>query len=119
MPTVKGLLHQIAGDADFQFVRVNATADNDNTIVSGVPGKKLRVISYALVVSAAGTITIQDTQSTPVVFAQFPLAANGGVSFAGGLQAPAFETAAGKGIEINNPAGVDTLGHLTYIEIPA
>jgi hypothetical protein len=119
MPTVKGLLHQVAGDADFKFVQINATQDNDNTIVAGVAGKKLRVISYALVVSAAGTITIQDTQTTPAVFAQFPLAANGGVSYAGGLQAPAFETAAGKGIEINNPVGVDTLGHLTYIEVPA
>jgi hypothetical protein len=100
-----------------KFVRVNATADGDNTVISAVGGKKLRVLGYALVVTAAGTITIQDSAGSPAVLAQFPLAANGGVSYSGGLDAPAFETPSGNGLEINNPAGVDTLGHLTYIEI--
>lgn len=103
--------------AEPKFTRVNATADGDNVIAAGVAGKRLRVISYALVVSLAGTISLQDTAGTPVIFAQFPLAANGGISYAGGLDAPAFETSPGLGIEINNPVGVDTLGHITYLEI--
>lgn len=103
--------------AEPKFARVNATADGDNLIVAAVATKRLRVISYALVVSAAGTITIQDTAGAPVIFAQFPLAANGGISYAGGLDAPAFESGPGLGIEINNPVGVDTLGHITYVEV--
>lgn len=103
--------------AEPKFTRVNATADGDNLVIAAVVGKRLRVISYALAVSAAGTIAIQDTAGAPVIFAQFPLAANGGISYAGGLDAPAFETSPGLGIEINNPIGVDTLGHITYLEI--
>ena len=100
-----------------KFARVNATADGDNTIITGVGGKKLRVLGYALVASAAGIITIQDSAGTPAILAQFPLAANGGVSYAGGLECPAFETPTGNGLEISNPSGVDTLGHITYIEV--
>ena len=100
-----------------KFVRVNATSDGDNTVIAAVVGKKIRVIGYAIVASAAGTVTIQDSQGTPVIHASFPLAANGGVSYAGSIDAPAFETAEGFGVEISNGAGVDTLGHMTYIEV--
>lgn len=100
-----------------KYVRVNATADGDNTIVAAVAGKAIRVLGYVLVVSAAGEIALQDTAASPVVHASFVLAANGGVSYAGGLGAPALETASGTGLEINNPVGVDTKGHLTYVEV--
>jgi hypothetical protein len=100
-----------------KFARVNATADGDNTIIAAVAGKKLRVLGYALVATAAGTISVQDSAGSPAILAQFPLAANGGVSYGGGFDAPAFETPVGNGLEINNPAGVDTLGHLTYVEV--
>lgn len=103
--------------AEVKYARINATADGDNTVIAAVAGKALRVLGYALNVTAAGTISLQDTAGTPVVHAQFALAANGVVSYAGGLQAPAFETASGVGLEVNNPTGVDTLGHISYLEI--
>lgn len=115
--TVLDPLNDAGTAVPIKFVRVNATADGDNTIVAAVGGKKIRVLGYALTVTAAGTITVQNTQATPVLMAQFSLAAQGGVSYAGGLTAPAFETAVGTGVEINNPAGVDILGHLTYVEV--
>lgn len=99
-----------------KFARINATADGDNTVVAAVASKKIRVCGYALSVTAAGTISLQDTATTPAVHAQFSLAANGVVSYAGDCNAPAIETAAGEGVEVNNPTGVDTLGHLTYVE---
>lgn len=105
------------GRAEPKFVRVNAVADGDNVVIAAVAGKRIRVISYVLMATAAGTISIQDTAGTPVVLAQFPLAANSGVSYAGGLEAPAFETGPGLGVEINNPVGVDTLGHIAYLEV--
>jgi hypothetical protein len=102
---------------DVKYARVNATADGDNTVIAAVSGKALRVLGYQLATTAAGTITLQDSAGSPAVFASFPMAANGNISYAGGLQAPAFETASGVALEISNGAGVDTLGHITYVEI--
>lgn len=105
--------------ADVKFAKVDATADGDNTVIAAVTGKKIRVLGYVLTgVSTAGaTFTIQDTATTPVVHAKLSLPATGGVAYSGGLEAPAFETAAGTGVEINNPTGADALGHMVYLEI--
>jgi hypothetical protein len=100
-----------------KFVRINATSDGDNTIISGVTNKKIRVLGYALTVTTAATITIQDTAGSPNIFAQFSLAAQGGVSYSGGIMCPAFETLAGNGVEINVNTGQDCLGHMTYQEV--
>ena len=96
--------------------RINATADGNNTVIAAVANTQLLILGYALAVTLAGTITLQDTQGTPAVHASFPLATNGGISYAGESGAPAFEIAVGQGFVINNPAGVDTLGHVTYVE---
>lgn len=104
--------------ADVKYAVVNAAADGDNVIIAAVAGKSIRVLGYALTgaSTAGGTITLQDTAGTPVVHAKLAIANNGGVSYAGGLQAPAFQTAAGTGVEVNNPTGVDTFGHMVYVE---
>ena len=104
-------------DPVIKFIRVNATTDGDNTIISAVTGKKIRVLGYALTVTTAATITIQDTAGSPNIFAQFSLVAQGGVSYAGGLMCPAFESLVGNGIEINVAAGQDCLGHMSYLEV--
>jgi hypothetical protein len=114
---VNGLIDDNRAPITLKFARINATADGDNLVVAGVAGKKLRVLGISFAITAAGTITIQDTQGTPAIFAQYPLATNGGLSYGGGLDAPMFETGSGFGIEINNPAGVDTLGMLNYVEL--
>jgi hypothetical protein len=106
----------LVGDGTIKYVRVNATADGDNTVITAVTGKKIRVLGYVLVANAAGAVTLQDSTGTPVIFAVFDLAANGGVSYAGGIDCPAFETDVGKGVEVSNGAGVDTKGHITYVE---
>lgn len=100
-----------------KYARINATADGDNTVIAAVPGKQIRVLGYVITATAAGVITFQDSAASPVVFATHSLGINGGVSYAGGDDAPAFETAQGVGVEINNPAAVDTVGHLTYSEV--
>lgn len=100
-----------------KYAVVNAAADGDNTVIAAVASKKIRVLGYHLSVTAAGLIVLQDTAGTPVVHARHSLAANGTASYAGGHDAPAFETAAGEGVEISNPASVDTHGHITYIEV--
>lgn len=98
-----------------KFVRVNATADGANTVVTGVAGKTIFVLGYALNVNAAGVITIQDSAGSPAVAASFKFADAGGAAYAGGEDCPAFSVAKGLSLVISNAAGVDTLGHLTYI----
>lgn len=98
-----------------QFAAVAATVDGLNTVIAGVAGQRIRVLGYVLVIDVAGTIAVEDTGGP--VLAQFPLAANGGASYAGGVEAPAFQTAVGQGLAIRNPAGVDTLGHITYVVV--
>lgn len=106
----------VAGTATpIKFVRVNATADGDNTVVAGVASKKLRVLGYVLTVTAAGLVAVKS--STTTILAELSCDANGGASYAGGLYAPAFETAAGEALVVNTPVGVDAKGHVTYIEV--
>lgn len=103
---------------EIKHTSVNATADGDNAVIAAVAGKKIRVLGYTLTgAGVAGTATLQDTAGTPVVHGKLSLSTSGGVSYAGGLEAPAFETAAGTGVEVSNSTGLDTLGHMTYIEI--
>lgn len=100
-----------------KFVAVNATADGDNTIISGVTGKRIRVIGYVLTATGAGNILLQDTAGSPVIHGRIRVGTDGGgASYEGSVDTPAFETAIGTGVEINNPAGIDTLGHITYVE---
>ena len=102
-----------------QYVSVNATADGDNEIIAAVSGQQIRVLGYVLTATGVGNILVQNTAATPVVYGRIRSGGDGqGAAYAGNQEAPAFETAVGTGIEINNPAGVDTLGHMTYMEVP-
>lgn len=97
-----------------EFVRVNATADGANTVISGRSGEVIVVLGYSLTANAAGVVTLQDSTGTPVVFASFELLDSQPVAYAGGDSCPAFEVTAGKNFVISNAAGVDTLGHVTF-----
>lgn len=98
-----------------KFVRVNATADGANTIVAAQANKRYRILGFVLTTTAAGVI---DVRSGTTVLAQFQLPIAGLSTYMGGVDAPAFETGINEAININNPASVDTLGFLTYIEVP-
>lgn len=98
-----------------KFARVSAADDGDNTVITGTANKSIYVLGYALNANAAGVVTIQDSAGTPVVHASFELTDGGVVTYAGSEDAPAFKIAKGLNLEINNAAGVDALGHLTYI----
>ena len=98
-----------------KYAAVAATADGDNTVVAAVTGKKLRVVGYVLTSTGAGLIAIKGGTTT---LATLRVGADGGgASYAGGFDAPAFETAAGTALVVNNPAGIDTYGHISYVEV--
>lgn len=99
-----------------KFASVNATADGDNTVIALVASKKLRVLGYVVTCTGAGTIQFKTGGGG--VLGRLIASANGaGGSYAGGVDAPAFETVSGEALLLNNPAGVDTVGHLSYIEV--
>ena len=101
-----------------KYAAVAATADGDNLVVTGVSGKKLRVLGYVLTTTGAGLIKLQDGTATPNILANIRAGVDGGgASYAGGIDAPVGQTAVNVGIEVNCPAGVDVYGHLCYIEV--
>jgi hypothetical protein len=98
-----------------KFASVNATADGDNTIITGVGGKKLRILGYALMATGAGTLSLKSAGTT--VLGRVRASGDGaGAAYAGGVDAPACETATAEAFVLNNPTGVDTVGHVSYIE---
>lgn len=97
-----------------KFALVNATADGDNTILAAVASKKIRVLAYSLSVSLTGTITVKSAATEK---AKLSLTTGTPAPFAGSLYTPAFETGVNEALIVNNPAGVDTFGHITYIEV--
>jgi hypothetical protein len=99
-----------------KFASVNATVDGDNTAIAAVTGKKLRILGGVLTSTGAGTVQLKSGGAT--VLGRFISSSNGaGVSYAGGVDAPLAETAAAEAFVLNNPAGVDTVGMLSYIEL--
>jgi hypothetical protein len=102
------------GDGELKYVEVVATADGQNIVVAAAAGKRVKVVGFVLTVTAlAQQLVVENTGGTNL--AQFTLAANGGVSYAGSYESPAFQTVLGEGLAIVNPTGVDTYGFFTYL----
>jgi len=99
-----------------KFASVNATADGDNTIIASVASKKLRVLGGRITCTGAGTISFKT--GTGGVLDRFISSANGnGFADRGGVDCPLFETVSGEALLLNNPAGIDSVGSLAYIEV--
>jgi len=98
-----------------KFAKIDVASSGDNTIVSAVTGKKIRVLQYSLVCGAATTVQWKSSGGT-TLSGDMQFAANGGIScpFSPvGL----FETASGEGLVLNLSAANAVSGHLCYIEI--
>lgn len=95
----------------FKFATISLTATGD--LVAAVTDKKIRVISYAFVTSAALTINFES--GTTDITGPMEVAANGGVSYSGGVDAPAFETAAGTKLAMTISGTGNVRGHLCYV----
>jgi hypothetical protein len=103
---------------ELKYSRINATSDGDNVVIasSGVArDKRIYVLAYAINVNAAGVVTWQSTEASPTIVASYEFVDGGGASFAGSLDCPAFALPVGTGLELSTAAGVDGLGHVTYI----
>ncbi len=106
-----GLVDQEVAPIKFAVISKTATGD----LVDAVTDKKIRVLGYALVCSAALTINFES--GTTDISGAMEVAANGGISYAGGKSAPAFETASGTKLAITISGTGNVRGHLSYVLI--
>ena len=92
-----------------------AGSSTDSALVSGVAGKRIRVVSYELVATAATTVLFE-SGTTTALSGTMSLAINDAIDFAGSSDAPAFETVAGEDLVVTTGAGAIE-GHLAYVEV--
>lgn len=102
--------------APVKFAVIDNAGSGDNTIVSAVPGKKIRVISYVMV--AAGTVNTRfesgagGTALTGVMNWVANTGAAGGYNPTGH-----FETRVGELLNLELSGAVSVDGHMSYQEV--
>lgn len=101
---------------DYKFAKIDAATSGNNTLVSAVSGKKIRVHAYTLV--SAGTVTARfesDADGTALT-GQMTLAVNTVVSVPFSPVGH-FETVAGKLLNLELSGTISVDGHLVYTEV--
>ena len=98
-----------------KFAVIAASSSGDNTLVSAVASKKIRVLSYVLVANAAVNAKFQSATAGDLTGLLY-CAANTGAS-SGFSPVGHFQTAANEDLQLNLSGAVAVGGHLTYIEV--
>lgn len=106
----------IPGSAVVKYAVIDAAASGDNTLVSAVTGKKIRVLSAFLVASNTVTVRFESGASGTALTGQMVLGASTVVPFAYNPHGH-FETAAGALLNLELSGAVSVDGCLTYIEV--
>jgi hypothetical protein len=97
---------------------VNVSTAGVNTVVAGQPGRRIRVLGYTLVASAAGTVQWQDgagaALSGPMALAAGQALAAPDTSAVVGSERGWFLTGTSQSLSLNLGAGAAAAGHLLY-----
>ena len=106
------------GSSEIKYAVIDAASAGDNTIVSAVTGKKIRVLSYVLVNghTATQTARFESAASGTALTGQMILGANGGV-VAQMNEGGWFQTVAGELLNLELAGATTVDGHLSYIEV--
>lgn len=96
-----------------KFTKISASASAD--LVALVAAKKIRVVSFFIVVTTAVTVKLQSGATTDLTGAM-PFGANGGISLPYNPSGW-FETVAGEKLNMVLGAGIAVAGGLSYIEV--
>lgn len=99
-----------------KYAPIAATASGNATVVPAVAGKKVRVLEYALVTSAAAAVKFTDAAGGAGLTGVLTLGANGGIG-AAFCPVGLFETSAGNALVLNVGATATVGGHLAYVEV--
>jgi hypothetical protein len=99
---------------NIKYTKIEQASAGTNTIISAVSGKKLRILAYAISLSAAGTVKFLNTGGADLT-GIMPVGTTP-ATCAGSVWGPLFETTVGVGLDITSVTG-SAHGHLTYSEI--
>lgn len=102
-----------------KFTAISASSSGDNTVVSAVTNKKIKVLNYTIIAATDVSVTWKSGASTSLSGAM-PLTNNSGAAPSAGVATPAglvplFETASGEALVLGLSSAVQVSGHLTYI----
>lgn len=102
-----------------KFARIDIQLIGSTTIVPGVPGKKIRVIGYAVTSQTANAaVNLQFRSDLLTILGEIrELDGNLFCAYVGSPESPAFETGVGEALNINLSILKAVVGHLTYIEV--
>lgn len=101
---------------NIKYAALSGATSGDNTLVSAVAGKKIRVLSLYAVAAGAVTVRFESAAGGTALTGVASLAANGGIVLPfneGGW----FETNAGELLNMELGGAVQTSGSLSYIEV--
>ena len=104
------MLTGIAEIYPVQKAVISVGADATAAVVAATTGKRIYVISYVMLSTAAGTLTWKS--NTTAISGAFPVAANGGVGASHNPHGN-FWTEAGEALNLTT-ATATAYGHLTY-----
>lgn len=102
--------------AKIKYAVIDAASSGDNTIVSAVTAKKIRVLSLFLIADGTVTTRFESGASGTALTGQMSLTAQAGYALGfnpGGW----FETAAGSLLNLELSGAVSVDGSLSYIEV--
>lgn len=97
------------------YAPISASTSGDNTVVSGVANRQIRVVKYSLV--CAGTVVVTWKSSVAgAISGPMSFAANGGISEPS-ASCGIMQTAAGEDLVLNLNGNVSVGGTVTYVLI--
>lgn len=100
-----------------KFAKIAAAGSGNNTLVTAVTGRRIRVLAYNLIGNGAVNAKFQsDASGTDLTGLKYIAAAGGGIC-APFNPAGWFETAAGKLLNLNLSGAVAVGGELVYVTI--
>lgn len=102
--------------SEVKFAAIDAAASGDNTLVAAVAGKKIRVLSLAIVAAGAVVARAESGAGGTALTGQMTLGAN--AVFALPFNSEGwFETAAGQLLNLELGGAVSVDGCLSYAEV--
>ena len=99
-----------------KYAVVNIAGSGDNTVISAVTGKKIRVLHYSLVCGAAVNVRFESGAGGTALTGVMEFAANSGISVPFSPVGH-FETTSGALLNIELSGAVNVDGHITYVEV--
>ena len=103
--------------SEHKFAKISASSNGDNTLVSAVTGKKIRVLCYMLIANDAVNAKFQSGASGTDITGLHYFGAKGDGAAPGFCPVGMFEAAAGNLLNLNLSSGVAVGGWLVYVEV--